>query len=390
MAIHLFAASILGLANAQAALPTTSQYEGLHQAVYDTILQSYNGRPTTSVVELANMIEDGGQFCFPYPRCISDRAEIKAFLQNMHDSTTDMYMVASSTGDRGKKVVFDGNGGWLDAGAVSYKLKGGSGNEDGCQILASEFWTWELNASAPFPGLISKLSVHFDEANRFNQITDCTKAAKTTARTLRGTLGQSYSSTTAPDLSTVLALGKPTPSESVQRAIRGTIEAHLHNMNAHLALPTSNPDFLTGWFDPWSGAQEKRGVKVPALIAPVGVYQTRSDVRQLIAKEVAENGLAYGSVRLVSPVSVAGNVGSVLAMYTDSVRSTGCLASHFQFMTVELDPELVASFTADAAKAEAPYQSSGGLLSMHVRYSKLDFMTERHHCESKNSAGKAE
>jgi len=375
--------SILGLANAQAALPTTSQYEGLHQAVYDTILQSYNGRPTMSVVDLTDMIAGDGQFCFPYPHCISDRAEIKAFLQNMHDSTTDTYMVDTSSGNRGKKIVFDANSGWLNAAAVSYKLKGGS---DGCQVLASEFWTWELNSSAPFPGLISKLSVHFDEANRLNQIEACTKAleatkGKTAARSLRG---QSYGSATAPGLSTVLALGKSIPSEPVQRAIRGTIEAHLHNMNAHLALPTTSPSFLTGWFDPWSGAQEKRGVKVPALIAPVGVYQTRSDVRELIAKEVADNGLAYGSVRLVSPVSVAGNMGSVLAMYTDSVRSTGCLASHFQFMTVELDPELVASFTADVTKAEPPYQSSGGLLSMHVRYSKLDFMTERHHCESKN------
>merc|ERR1712086_193962 len=249
-----------------------------------------------------------------------------------------------------------GKEGWLNAEAVSYKLKGS--DKDGCQIQASEFWTWQLNPT----GLLSSLSVYFDEASRQSQITACEKVQ---TKNLRG-----RSST---DLSTVLAIAKSNASQPVQRTIRGTLENHFHAFESALALPTSNPSFLQqGWFAPWSGAQEKNLTTVPALVAPVGVFQT--------------SGLAYGSVRLVSPISVAGNVASALTVYTDSVRSTGCIrASHLQFMAIELDPALVASFSEDASMTEAPYPSDGGLLTMNVLYSYLDFATERHHCEESKS-----
>jgi len=368
----LFSAAVMSLTNAdtQADIPTTSQYEARHQVVIESIMHAYNDRPAKSVVDLADMIEEQGKLCFPSPYCITGRSEIKAFFERMKDSSTDMYMIPALTGS---KPVFNEKEGWLNAEAVSYKLKGS--DKDGCQIQASEFWTWQLNPT----GLLSSLSVYFDEASRQSQITACEKVQ---TKNLRG-----RSST---DLSTVLAIAKSNASQPVQRAIRGTLENHFHAFESALALPTSNPSFLQqGWFAPWSGAQEKNLTTVPALVAPVGVFQTRGDVRDLIANEVQTNGLAYGSVRLVSPISVAGNVASALTVYTDSVRSTGCIrASHLQFMAIELDPALVASFSEDASTTEAPYPSDGGLLTMNVLYSYLDFATERHHCEESKSESK--
>lgn len=320
-----------------------------HQEVYDTIMQSYNGRPANKLVDIADMLEEDAEFCFPYPYCVTGRSEAKAFFQKVYDETSDAYMISSQPDGH---LVYNLTAGWARMDGTSYKLKGSDAS--GCQVVTSEYWTWDLSSSTDGT-MLKYIMVYFDEKEREIQSAACG--------------------------SNSLVLGENTYSEPVRKAIEGTLVNHFHYFQDKLALPTANPNMLDGWYNPWSTAQEDGTSDRNALEAPPGDFFTRSDVRNLIKNEIATVDLAFGNVRIVSPIYLAGTVASAVTVYTDVVESTGCMSSHFQFMRIELDPAKVAEFN-DAT--EAPYPSEGCLLNMKVWYSYADFTPQRHKCDGSN------
>jgi len=310
-------------------------------------------------------------------------------------------------------IVFNEHYGQLHAAAVAYKLRGS--DDDGCQVQGTEFWTWQfptghtnMNSSTGKLKLAS-LSVFFDEAARLQQLSACEKRIslpkvhpKISSKHLRGTriISSTRNNNSTSSLSSsVLAVGSSDASKHVQRMIRGTLEAHFHKTVATTALRTTDPRWIEGWVKLFSGAQDQAGEgkgnqsMVPALCDgfPLGCLQTTEDVRKHFESYIPAT--TYGSVSLVSPIWVAGNVGSALAMYMHTSNKDeldGCFEyAHLQLITMELDPKLVASFAEDEQRnPEAPvdpvsYPSSGGLLTMNTMWSMKDAASERHECNAK-------
>jgi len=359
-------------------------FNASHDAVFSTIVNAYNSRLRNSkgnkgVAEIASMLEDDALFCFPYPYCKKGKKAALGILMTLQKHTADSYMVPSlplQAEFNGQHATFNEQYGELWAPAVTYTLKDGSSST--CMVAAAEQWTWDL--SAKDNSKLSKLVVYFDEQTRLDQVASC-KGASTSTDQMAKYFG--------------LVIGTTTFLSSESKdSIRHNLQIAMNSLADGTRYPTSDPRFAAGWLNSFAND----GGKTPVHFCDPypSCYSSTKEIEGFVQYSV--DNLRNGVVVQVGKLMVAGNVGSVQTIYSDSSKDGSCVNSHVQWATFQLaDPATGTSgawiesddspvLTVDPNKppvARAEKGTKGLLSSMDVFYSMDAYLHARHECAVK-------
>jgi len=361
-----------------------SAFNVSHDAALSTILQSYNSRLRASegnggLGNIASMLEDDALFCFPYPYCKKGKKAALKLLSTLQKHTADSYMVPSlplQAEFNGQHATFNEQYGEVWAPAVTYTLK--DGPDSTCMVAAAEQWTWDL--SAKDNSKLSKLVVYFDEQTRLDQVATCKESSGSPDQMAK------YFG---------LVIGTTTfLSGQSKNNIRHNLQIAMNGLADGTKYPTSDRHFAAGWLNSFVDDGEKTPVH---FCDPYPTcYSSTKEIEGFVKYSI--DNLRNGIVVQVGKLIVAGNVGSVQTIYSDSTKGGSCVNSHVQWATFQLaDPATGTSgpwieaadspsLTVDPSKPPVSRVDPGtkGLLSsMDVFYSMDAYLHARHECAAK-------
>jgi len=306
-----------------------------HQVVYDHTLAAFN--EPSLMPDIADLFGDNEDvsYCDPFPHCVAGQHSIRAHLKSVSESLVDSYMLPLNLPEKDQFFIGNGGGFWApsfvmsvaqtEAADLAWKAEWNTTANKTCIVGSGQYVQWFF---APNTTELLQIRIYYDEEVRHAQAQRC--LADPSRLILTGDKG-----TDASDASQYQYAGKVGAATRTKAETRQALERLFSTLQHRTAeLPVVSAENVHVWQGLFTDQPEQQAQIELCAFYPFCFYGDEAKPSMWAWQDTdgeMERLLFTGGAPVVS---VAGNVGSAMTSFTNTVN--GCLESHHQFMVFTL------------------------------------------------------
>jgi len=306
-----------------------------HQAVYDQTLGAFN-QPSL-MPGIADLFGDGEDvsYCDPFPHCVTGQSAIIAHLKSVSESLVDSYMLTLNLPEKDQFFIGNGGGFWApsfvmsvaqtEAKNLAWKAEWNTTANKACIVGSGQYVQWFFK---PNTTELLQIRIYYDEEARHTEAQRC--LADPSRLMLSGDKGTSKASQYQHEHAGEAGAATRTKAET-----RQALERLFSTVQQRTAeLPVVSAKNVHVWQGLFTDRPEQQAQIELCAFYPYCYYGDTAKPSMWAWQDTdgeTERLIFTGGAPVVS---VAGNVGSAMTSFTNTMN--GCLESHQQFMIFTL------------------------------------------------------